>query len=72
MSIHGDDFHEMGTVEDVIQDSDITCYGSDIFLFKLSNLKLERWVEFVADVQMSIISDNRDYVSDNNGKIQFL
>ena len=72
LSIHGDDFHEMGTVEDDIQGSDITGYGSDTFLFKLSNLELERWVKFVADVQMSVISDNRDYNSDNNGKIQFL
>ena len=71
-SIHGDNFHEMGTTEDDIQDSDITGYESDTSLFKLSNLKLERQVNFVADVQMSIISDNRYYDSDNNGKIHFL
>ena len=62
----------MGTTEDDIQDSDITGYESDTSLFKLSNLELERQVNFVADVQMSIISDNRYYDSDNNGKIHFL
>ena len=72
LSIHGDNFHEMGTIEDNIQDSDITGYESDTSLFKLSNLRLERQVEFVADIQMSIISDNRYYDSDNNGKIHFL
>ena len=71
-SIHGDNFHEMETVEDDIQDSDITGYESDTSLFKLSNVELERWVDFVADVQMSIIADNRYYASDNNGKIHFL
>ena len=71
-SIHGDNFLEMGTTEDDIQDSDITGYESDTSLFRLSNLELERWVNFVADVQMSIISDNRYYDSDNNGKIHFL
>ena len=68
-SIHGDDFHEMETVEDDIQDSG---YESDTSLFKLSNVELERQVDFVADVQMSIIVDNRYYASDNNGKIHFL
>ena len=29
LSIHGDNFHEMGTTEDDIQDSDITGYESD-------------------------------------------
>ena len=71
-SIHGDDLHETGTTEYDIQDSDITGYESDTSLFKLSNLELERRVDFVADVQMSIISDNRDYDSDNNGKFHFL
>ena len=71
-SIHGDNFHEMETVEDDIQDSDITGYESDTSLFKLSNVELERRVDFVADVQMSIIADNRYYASDNNGKIHFL
>ena len=71
-SIDGDDFHEMETVEDNIQDSDITGCESDTSLFKLSNVKLERWVDFVADIQMSIIADNGYYASDNNGKIHFL
>ena len=62
----------MGAIEDDIQDSDITGHESDTSLFKLSNLELERRVNFVADVQMSIISDNRYYDSDNNGKIHFL
>ena len=71
-SIYGDNFHEMETVEDDIQDSDITGYESDTSLFKLSNVELERRVDFVADIQMSIIADNRYYASDNNGKIHFL
>jgi len=71
-SIHGDYAHEMEIVEGDIQDDDNTGYESDTSLFKLSNLELERWVKFVADVQMSIILDNRDYYSDNNGKIHFL
>ena len=62
----------MEIVEGDIQDDDNTGYESDTLLFKLSNLELERWVKFVADVQMSIILDNRDYYSDNNGKIHFL
>ena len=62
----------MDTVEDNIQDSDIAGYESDTSLFKLSNVELERRVDFVADVQMSIIADNRYYTSDNNGKIHFL
>ena len=72
LSIHGDDAHEMEIVEDDIQDDGNTGYESDTSLFKSSNLELERQVEFVADVQMSIILDNRDYNSNNNGKIHFL
>ena len=71
-SIHGDNAHEMGIVEDNGQDYDNTGYESDTSLFKVSNLKLDRQVEYVADIQMSIISDNRNYDSDNNGKIHFL
>ena len=72
LSIHGDDAYEMEIVEDDIQEDGNTGYESDTSLFKSSNLELERQVEFVADVQMSIILDNGDYNSDNNGKIHFL
>ena len=72
LSIHGDNAHEMEIVKDDIQDDGNTGYESDTSLFKSSNLELERQVEFVADVQMSIILDNGDYNSDNKGKIHFL
>ena len=54
--------------EDDIQDDDNSGYESDTLLFKFSSIKLEMWVECVADMKMSIVLDNRDHNSDNNGK----